>query len=217
MQIYQLTNFMSKISYNPDLVGRVIKSWLPWAIMITLISATVYMAAQQTLRLSANDPQVEYAEDLAAQLADGEVPDASLADRKIDIAKSLGTYIMIVSKDNKVLFTTGELDGKEVTPPEGVLTAAKDRGQNRVTWQPAAGVRTAIVVNYYNGKNTGYVIVGKSLREVEQRTTQVMWQVAAAWGLMMLISLLIAAAPAFPTVTMPNFRRGTQTDFTKNS
>lgn len=208
---------MKKLNYNPDLATRFIKSWLPWAIMLTLVSATIYMAAQQTLRLSANDPQVEYAEDFAQRLVNGEVPDASLAEPKIDIAKSLSTYIIILDKDNKILFTTGVLDGKEVTPPDGVFTAAKERGQNQVTWQPAAGVRTAIVVNYYNGKNTGYVVVGKSLREVESRTNLVMWQVTAAWALMMFVSLVIALAPLTPKVTLPKLRRGKQTDFTENS
>jgi hypothetical protein len=52
----------------------------------------------------------------------------------------------------------------------GVLDYVRKNGQDRVTWQPAPGVRMATVVVPY--KN-GFVMAGRSLTEVEKRESQV--------------------------------------------
>jgi hypothetical protein len=52
-------------------MAKVLKQWLPLAIAITLLCGLVYVAVQQEVRLSANDPQIGMAEDLAAALSHG--------------------------------------------------------------------------------------------------------------------------------------------------
>ncbi len=47
-------------------IRKVLKQWLPLAIAITLLCGLVHVAVQQEVRLSANDPQIGMAEDLAA-------------------------------------------------------------------------------------------------------------------------------------------------------
>jgi len=47
-------------------IRKVLKQWLPLAIVIKLLCGLVYVAVQQEVRLSANDPQIGMAEDLAA-------------------------------------------------------------------------------------------------------------------------------------------------------
>ena len=46
----------------------------------------------------------------------------------------------------------------------------RQKGQDRVTWQPEAGVRMATVVVSFDH---GFVMAGRSLTEVEKRESQV--------------------------------------------
>ncbi len=49
-------------------ISEILKHWLPLALVIVAMSGLVYLAVQQALRLSANSPQVQMAEDAAAAL-----------------------------------------------------------------------------------------------------------------------------------------------------
>jgi len=59
-----------------------------------------------------------------------------------------------------------------------VLSSTKNGSENWVTWQPRGGVRIAAVVVKSQG---GYVLAGRSLREVEKRETNALYQVMAGW------------------------------------
>jgi hypothetical protein len=56
------------------------------------------------------------------------------------------------------------------TFPPGILDYTRQNGEDRVTLQPESGVRIAAVVVRYNN---GFVLAGRSLREVEKRESQV--------------------------------------------
>ena len=56
--------------------------WLVFALAITVSAGLVYLISQQIIRQSANDPQVQVAEDIAVGLSGGANP-ASLI-RKIE-------------------------------------------------------------------------------------------------------------------------------------
>jgi len=62
-----------------------------------------------------------------------------------------------------------------------VLGAARARGEDRVTWQPASAVRSAAVVVRYGGAQPGFVLAGRSQREVEARVDQLTLMIGAAW------------------------------------
>jgi hypothetical protein len=46
-----------------------LKFWLPLAAAVTMLSGLVYIAVQQNMRIGANDPQIQLAEDAARALA----------------------------------------------------------------------------------------------------------------------------------------------------
>jgi hypothetical protein len=63
-----------------------------------------------------------------------------------------------------------------------------------VTWQPAPNVRMATVVVPYSGSNvSGFVVAGRSLREVEVREASLTKMVGLAW-IIGLVATLVAAA-----------------------
>lgn len=138
----------------------------------------VYVVAQQNYRQSANDPQIAYAQDISASLNTGVSPQEIIPPAKIDISKSLATFIMVFDTSNKLVLSTGEIKGEVPTVPSGVFSYVKKNGEDRLTWAPQKGVRVATVVTKYKD---GYVLVGRSLKEVEARVSTLTTYVVAAW------------------------------------
>jgi hypothetical protein len=88
----------------------------------------------------------------------------------VEISESLAPFLMIFDESGKTLASSANLNGVLPAYPVGVLDYARQNGQNRVTWQPEAGVRMATVIVSYN---KGFVMAGRSLMEVEKRESQV--------------------------------------------
>lgn len=148
------------------------KFFIPLAFITTLLCGLVYVSSQQILRQSANDPQIQIAEDLVLHLDMGESPENLVGSHKIDISRSLSTFVILYAISGKDILSTGDLNNKTPSLPVGVLNQARSTGENRLTWQPTEGVRIAsVVVPYKNG----YVLVGRSLREVEKREDQLLF------------------------------------------
>jgi len=149
------------------------KLFLLFAFVIVLLSGLTYVTSQQILRQGANDPQIQMAEDVSSRLDHGDSPQTFLSSNKIDIAKSLSPFVIVYDTKGNAVFSSGELQGDTPVLPRGVLDAANS-GEQRVTWQPQRSVRIASVVTSY--KN-GYVLAGRSLREVEKREDALFMQV----------------------------------------
>ncbi len=162
--------------------------WILCAIVSTLLCGLVYVSSQQILRQSANDPQIQMSEDTANVLATGKPLPASQFSPVIDIAASLSPYIIIYDDQGTPIGSTGLLHGKTPVVPMGILDYTKEHGQNRLTWQPEPGVRSAVVVTLIRGGRGGYVLAGRSLREVERREDQLLFFTACAWIAAMIIT-----------------------------
>jgi hypothetical protein len=176
-----------------SLVNRIIKHWLPLAAVVTLLCGLVMLAAQQSLRWGANDPQIQMAEDAAASLAAGGSPEAQLPVGQVEISTSLAPFMVIYNDAGQPLTSSGLLHGTVPTLPPGVLDYARRNHEDRVTWQPEPGVRVAAVVAAYDGSQPGFVLAGRSLREVEVRENQV-YQMCGLAGLVTLgVSLVVVA------------------------
>ncbi len=169
------------MSLKPYFSNNVLKVWTPLVILITALSALVYLAIQQNYRMSANDPQIQIAQDVAVELANGQNPQFFVPTRKLNLNKSLGTYIMIFDEKGKLISSSVNLDGKDPTVPKGMFDTTKKQGETRFTWQPKEGIRSALVVDYYSGKASGFVAVGRSLKEVEKRIDNLGTVVFAGW------------------------------------
>jgi hypothetical protein len=159
--------------------------WLPFAVAITLLCGLIYAAVQQDYRMSANDPQIQAAQDAAQALAAGANPQQIVPPYQTDMAASLSPYIILFADQGQTVISSAVLNGKSPTLPSGVLDYARTHGEDRFTWQPAPGVRSAAVIdrikNASSGANMGFVLVGRSLREVEIREDNLMKIVALAW------------------------------------
>ena len=160
--------------------------------VITLLAGLSYFLCQQLQRQNANDPQIQIAEDASEAFTAGQpVPTMDQAGSQIDIAKSLSTFIIIYNATGTAVFSTGLLNNAVPAPPNGIFDWVKAHGQDRVTWQPTKDVRIAAVLMPYSASGqSGTVLVGRSLREVEKRDNMLLLQVAIGWAILMILTIL---------------------------
>lgn len=162
--------------------------WLPLAVVTTLLCGLIYATAQQNIRISANNPQIQIAEDYAALLTSGIEPQLLVPERKIDISKNLGIYVIIFNNNGEPVFSSAVIDNKIPMPPKSIFDHVRNSGETRVTWQPKIGVRSATVIARYNGANPGFVLVGKSLTETEILQDKILLLVITGWGVTLFAS-----------------------------
>lgn len=165
--------------------------WLPIAAAVTLMSAVINVSIQQNYRQNANDPQIQMAEDLGRALAEGRRPESLVSTTKIDMNLSLAPFVMVFDDKGNNTFSTATLDNQTPVPPKGVFDFTRNNGEDRVTWQPKPLVRNAIIVRYFKGKASGFVLVGRSLREVEKRENNLMGIVVVGWLTAMLATYIL--------------------------
>lgn len=160
---------------------KAFKSFIPFAVAITLICGLIYVSVQQVLRQSANDPQIQIAEDVSGALSTG-IPPAAIANPNgTDLKKSLAVFIIIYNNSKTAVLSSATLDGKTPELPKGVFDEVNKKGQRSFTWEPKKGTRVAAVVQKYSGKASGYVLVARSIREVEKRELMFQQGVGIAW------------------------------------
>jgi hypothetical protein len=157
---------------------------------VTALCGLIYLEVQQSLRMGANSPQIQMAEDAAAALNQGANTNTAVPTGQVELSSSLAPFLDVYDTSGKPVAGSGLLDGKLPEYPLGALEAAKASGENRVTWQPRADVRVASVAVPYDG---GYVVAGRSLRETESRIAQAGQIAALAW-IVTLAAVLVAAA-----------------------
>jgi len=147
-------------------IVRILKNWLPLAIATAGLCGLVYLTVQQSLRMGANDPQIQMAEEAASNLNAGASVESVVPSVKVEIANSLAPFVMVFDDSGNVVTSSATLHGVTPAYPTGVLDYARQHGEDRVTWQPEPSIRMATVVVGYDN---GFVLAGRSLREVEIR------------------------------------------------
>jgi sensor histidine kinase regulating citrate/malate metabolism len=164
-----------------------LRLWLLAVLASVILVGFGYVAVQQNYRLSANDPLVQNAELIKSYLSAGAQAD-QLSNGSVDPSKSLNMFFAVTDDNQKLQGGSLQVNGGTPLPPKGVFEAAKKNGTDKITWTPAKGVRTAIVVSHYTGTKSGYVIVGTSLKEVEQHINELTLMAAATLALLIAIS-----------------------------
>lgn len=164
-------------------------SWIPMGIAVTLLSGLIYATVQQAIRVSANSPQIQMAEDAAADMERKVVPGAIIPKVNVDMADSLAPFMIVYDDMGTVLASSVQLDGEVPKLPKGVLDYVREHKEDRVTWEPKPGVRVAAVIVRYVDGDHGFVLAGRSLREVEKLENKIFVHVAIGWAVTMVATL----------------------------
>lgn len=177
------------------LIRNTLKFWLPLAAVLTVVCALVYLAVQQDLRQGLNEPQVQMAEDAARALAAGQPVSAVIpaGAPQVDLAQSLAAYLIVFDSQGAPHASGAALHGSIPIPPAGVFDYTRQHGEDRVSWQPEPGVRSAAVIVAVNGGQGGFVLAGRGMREVENQESSLTNIVALAWvgGLAVTLVLVV--------------------------
>lgn len=170
---------------------------LPLAVVASCVLFVGYAQGQQIIRQNANEPQVQLAESIAAELSAGAPPQAFAGGGVAPLEMTQSPFVLIYDKTGTLIAGTASVGGKAPTLPNGVLGDHKDNfgtSDNRITWQPAANIREALVITpYTNASSTGYVVVGRSLRETENEESALTARTLIGW-LGTMLAVLIASA-----------------------
>src|SRR5260370_5996296 len=96
------------------------------AILLTLttfIAGTGYLISHQVLRMSANDPQIQLAEDAASRMTEGENAPAVLPERRADIASSLPPFLIVYDHSGPPFPPSASLSDSIPAPPPPLFTS----------------------------------------------------------------------------------------------
>jgi hypothetical protein len=173
------------------IILNTLKYWLPLAAAITLFCGLLYATVQQSYRMDANDPQIQMAEDTARALESGQQAASLVSSDKIDIAQSLAPYLILFDSNGSPLASNATLHNQIPTVPTGIFDYTRKNGEDRVSWQPEPGVRSAAVIVPVSGGQGGFVLAGRSLREVEIREGNLTNQVEIGWLVTVLATLVL--------------------------
>src|SRR6266702_6335020 len=108
---------------------------MPLTLALVGVVVFVYVAMQQNYRLNANDPQIQYAADIAAEMSAGSLPEDAVDTHgtKVDPSVSLAPFVTVVDSNGTVAASNMGMNGSVAVPPKGVLAAASIAHQNRST------------------------------------------------------------------------------------
>ena len=157
---------------------------------LVVVFGTIYAVGQQAQRDNANYPQIQMAEDAAAQIKAGHDPHISSTLPPVDMDSSLAPFTLVYDAKGKVVSGSGYLGGKVPAAPLGLLQSAKGKDYNAQTWQPKDGVRIAAVTVT---ADKYYVLSGRSLTEVEKNENHTFW-LAFMGGVLAMLILVVAIA-----------------------
>ena len=130
-------------------IKKSILRFLLLAFVLTLSCGISYLLVQQDLRQSANDPQIQMAED---GISPQTLP-------RVDISKSLAPFVIVFDQNGNPVSSSGTLNGAIPTIPAGIFQYVRNSGEDRFTWQPAPSVRIAAVVDK---TNSGFILAGRN-------------------------------------------------------
>ncbi|MBS1531177.1 MAG: hypothetical protein JSU01_12800 [Bacteroidetes bacterium] len=172
--------------------ATIFRNWFGYAALITLVCILVYVTVQQSFRLSANDPQVQMAQDAAIAIDKGMDPKSLPATQTgIEISQGLSPYVMVYDASGNVVAGSAALNGKPLKIPQGVIDFIRKNGRDAASWQPEPGVRQAMV-GVSTTKGNYIVVSGRSLGPTEERIERLGEQVAFGWVMSLIGMLLIA-------------------------
>lgn len=176
---------------------RLVHRWVAVVVLLSAAALVVYVVGQQMARRTVDDGPRALLDQTRGMLAAGASPAAITAGPVVDLDTSSAMFLIIYDADHVLLASSAALAGSSPQVPPGVLDEAVVRGEDRVTWQPAAGVREAVVASpWQSATSRGVVVAGTSLTTSESRTGTLRGWVGLTWLLAVLTWTAILGRPA---------------------
>lgn len=165
--------------------------WLPLGAALAGLCGIFYLTTESLLRTAQNDPQVQIADDSARSLAAGASPAELVPRYQIDIRESLAPFLAIYDASGTALESSGILGGAPPKLPAGLFEHTRLSGESRLTWQPDAATRIALVVRLVPDTRNWFVAAGRNMREGEARAAALAKTTLFAFGALLIVTFLL--------------------------
>lgn len=176
---------------------RLVSLLLAGSVVLTAGAGAVYGVGQQAVRRTVEDAPRALLTRTIQLLSAGESPEAVVPGPPSDLGSSSLPFAIVYDSRHTILASSAVLAGSTPPLPPGVLDVAAASGEHTVTWQPAAGVREAVVASPWRSPTAqGVAVAGISLAAAERRTDALRSGVAIGWLLAWLAMMLAAAETA---------------------
>ena len=146
-----------------------------FAMFCSVLLLGVYVLNQQILRRGADEQPGQIAAVVRAEMAHGADASVVLSGPKQELSSpewlaGASAFGAVYDADGKVVASDATLWGEPPQPPRGIFPVIRERGSEKVTWQPQRGIRVALTGLPLPGG--GYVLAGQSLIPGEARTAR---------------------------------------------
>lgn len=169
---------------------KVFLMWIPFVLILSFFSFVVYIVVGQSVRSAANDTQAEVIEHVLREVyADPHLDLTRLLGPVIDIKENLAPFVIVFNNGGVPVASSAVLNGGTPVPPAGVFKYLLKHDDHRFTWQPEKGVRIAVVMRKLEGEPYGFILAGRSLREVERRKGEM--------GFLVVLSFVVGLGATF--------------------
>jgi hypothetical protein len=162
-------------------------------LILTALGGAAAIVVQQMLRRGADQPQIQMADLYVSQLLSGEKPVDFASPKLVDIGQSLEPFVIFYNDGGQPENFTGHLDGTVPAPSSGVFDHLRSYSSSSFTWQPRPRVRIAAVARRIIGSHPGFLLVGRSLRSVEENESLLRQMTFFGWFVLLLFLALGAA------------------------
>lgn len=185
-------------------MNRRLVPWVLSLVLVTFFCLLLLFVVQKMYRQAANHPQIQIAEDAAAAFEQNQFTNETLKSSfesfvpsigQVDLGSSLSPWIQVYDASREVIESSVSIQEAQTTPrvSSELFEGLSKRDQIRLTWQPRKGIRQAIVITKFSGLRSGYIVVGRSLREVEDQIRILTVIISAAWFVMVFMIVCVAA------------------------
>lgn len=181
-----------------------IVGWMAAAVLVTGLSAGLYLVVQQSERQGADDAPARLASQVAAQLRQGGAVDVAADDPgAVDIAASDEPFFVVYDSADRPVAGSGRLNSARPVIPAGVLAEARRTGADQVTWQTSDGRRFATVERR---AGDDVVLGAQSLAPTEDRIDRLGFIILVAWVCLLavvVVGFVVDRAVSRPAATDP--------------
>jgi hypothetical protein len=179
-------------------MSRRLIPWILSAVITTLVCGLIGVVVQQLHRQGANDPQIQIAKEMSDAFLNNQFTEETLKSSfetfvpskiQVHLETSLSPWIQIYDASGENMHSSAVTSDAQSVPhvSKGVFASVDKHGERRITWQPKKGIRQAIVVTKFSGLRNGYIIVGRSLAEAENRIGSMWMFIGIEWFVMMVL------------------------------
>jgi hypothetical protein len=157
-------------------------------LILSFLGGLAAATFQGLLRSGADQPQLQMVDSYVSQMSSGQKPGDVLPPGRVDLQQSLEPFAIFYNDQGEPVSSTGYLNQAIPVPPLGVFNYVRSHSRDKITWQPQRDVRVAAALGRVGGPNPGFVLVGRSLRAVEQQESVFRRMTFTAWFI--LVALL---------------------------